>query len=133
MTYIVEIDNPRTYVEIGKKKPKRHYLTAQRFYSGVNHFVRKAIVDVCKLDLLVASTGILKKIEEYPLSLIVEIHNEKKGKQDLDNKAYFWCKVFQDFIVERRYIKDDSVEYINDIRFLYKYSNPKLIFTLKNK
>ena len=93
--------------------------------------VRAKIVDNCKLWLMQYVR--LPKACCYPLKLTVEIHNEKNGVQDLDNKAYFWSKIFLDYLKFNKVIKDDSVQYIDDIHYKYFRGPSKLVFKINDK
>ena len=149
------IDNPPTKWSLVYKKPKSYkdgkpvlkqdfYLTANLFYSDrTSYHIISNIIQDCKL-FLKSKIGKLPELEKMRLE--VEYHHTKDI--DLDNKNYFWCKLFLDIlkkptekqlenakkrnkvIVTTNTIYDDTTKYIDEISMKYKKGEHKLIFRI---
>lgn len=147
------IENPPTYYTIKKKRESeklgydvfdKHYLTANLFFNNnTSFFVISKIVQECKL-FLKNEIKYLPPLEKMKLE--VEYHSIKSI--DLDNRLYYWTKLFLDIIktptlkqieksnnskykkeiITLNVIYDDTTDYINEIKFLHKKDTPKLIF-----
>ena len=157
----VEILDPLEYIDLtGKRidpktlKPKfkRYYLNANLFYSSMNHFVQKDIIEKVKLFLHPHIKDI-PVISDYPVEICLEYYNTKTT-YDLDNKLYFWNKVIADKLVKDgrvteaqavikkgktvitetvvKYGKlpDDNVKYISKLTFSAHYGDPKLVIII---
>lgn len=148
------IDNPPTkYVDrkktkidpkTGKLKENTHYLTANIFYSGIPHYLRSKIINAIKEYLI----NYMVDIPKLQKARIVLIYSKPQDTFDLDNKAYFWLKVFLDLLKtpskrqitnaakKRRSIKsvnclpDDTVRYIDDIQLKYEKGSHRLIIRI---
>jgi len=126
----IEIPEPIEYIAIGKKKPKKYYLTANIFYGTINHFIRADIVTKCKWFL----HNHLQKIPkiECPIALVIEYHTEKNTEFDIDNKGFFWGKLIQDWMVKNKKIAGDSTKHIQVVCYIYKRGIPKLVIRLES-
>lgn len=99
----IVIENPPTYYEIYKKRKSqlegkdvsdRYYLTANLFFNNnLSFHVVGKIIDVQKRFLYDHMKG-LPKLEK--LRLEFEYHHTKHI--DLDNKSFFWRKLFFDIL-----------------------------------
>lgn len=100
--------SPPTFILLGKKNPKKVYLTYNAIYAGANRFTRIKIVELLHSYLL-SVNNLIPKIEE---KVTVEFIYQHPGTNwDVGNKAGLWSKVFLDFIKGNK-IKDDSVKYV---------------------
>ena len=151
----VVIYDPKTFYQIkkvGKSKEAgndvydKFYLTANLFFNNATsyHIISK-IVQETKIYLR-------NEIKYIPplekMRLEVEYHSLKAV--DLDNRLYWWTKLFLDIIktptpkqIEKansgKYKKeiitlnvlyDDTTDYIDDIKWSHKRDTPKLIFRI---
>jgi len=149
----IVIENPPTFYTIKKKRESeklghdvfdKHYLTANLFFNNnLSFFVVSKIIRECKKFLLEKS-GYIPPLEKMRLE--IEIHASKHI--DLDNRAYFWKKLFMDIlktptskqlakaseknreIVTMNVIYDDSTQYVDDFRETFKYGGNFLIFRI---
>jgi len=124
----IVIPDPIEYIAIGKKKPKKYYLTANIFYGTVHHFIRADIVTKCKWFLHNHLIDVPKI--NVPIFILIEYHTEKNGEFDIDNKGYFWGKIIQDWLVKNKKISGDSVKNIQGVVYLYKRGKPKLVIKI---
>jgi hypothetical protein len=133
---VIKIENPITYFFMGKKNPKKHYLTNNLFYDGRMHFAtRNKLVKLTKeylkeqIQIWEQKNGAIPKLEKMKLRVIV---CRKNTNYDLDNKGGFWMKVFFDLmktptqkqiekakqyrneIITMSIIYDDSAKYIDE-------------------
>lgn len=114
---------------VGKRK---HYLTANIFYGGVHWAIRSKIVEMAKSELSVLAHSI-PPIKDFPIAIEINYISSKKTF-DIDNKAYFWAKVFVDYIKTHKVIPDDNVRFISTIKMSHtpiKGGNDKLQITIK--
>ena len=102
------VREPPMYVILGKKRPKKFYLTNQMFYSGIHWATRKKVVGEVK-------SWLSEWLKDLPEMKKVSIQMDFGGIKDLDNKAFFWTKVLQDWMVSSGRLKDDSVEYVDKL------------------
>jgi hypothetical protein len=149
----IVIENPPTFYSIKKKRESeklgydvfdKHYLTANLFFNNnLSFFVVSKIIRDCKKFLLEKS-GYIPPLEKMRLE--IEIHASKH--LDLDNRAYFWKKLFMDIlktptakqlakaseknreIITMNVIYDDSTQYVDDFRETFKYGGNFLIFRI---
>lgn len=147
------IDSPPTFYQIKKKRESeklgydvfdKHYLTANLFFNNnTSFFVISKIVQDCK-KFLRDKSGYIPPLEKMRLE--IEIHASKHI--DLDNRAYFWKKLFMDVlktptakqiakaneknreIITLNVIYDDSTQYVDDFRETFKYGGNFLIFRI---
>lgn len=127
----IELHDIIEFVIIGKAKPHKYYLTSNIFYGGVHFRVRMKVVEICKkmLDDKIAKEyfkGLKTPIE------IEFIYSSPKQTFDIDNKLYFWNKIFSDWMRENGFIKDDNVKFINKITYRYEKGNLNLKIIVKN-
>lgn len=147
------IESPPTFYQIKKVKKSKEagvdvydkfYLTANLFFNNATSFhIISKIVQEVKIYLR-------DKIKYLPplekMRLEVEYHSLKAV--DLDNRLYWWTKLFLDIIktptarqIEKatngKYKKeiitlnvlyDDTTDYIDEIKWSHKKDTPKLIF-----
>lgn len=126
---LISIKDPPRSIQLGSRK---YYLTAQLFYAGVNFHVRKRIIDMVKaiIGAHYVSQGFAGSELKTPVAITITIVNDFKTNQDLDNKAYFWNKVIQDFLVQQKVIPDDSIKYIKRLCFEYRHGEPEIIIQI---
>lgn len=125
----IVIQEPLEYLDIGKKKVKRYYLTANIFYGTINHFIRADIVQKCKW-FLHNHLQQIPKIDSV-ISINLEYHTEKNNEFDIDNKLFFWSKLIQDWLVKNNKIPTDSVKHIQEVRYRYRRGESKLILKIE--
>lgn len=149
----IVIENPPTFYTIKRMRESeklgydvfdKHYLTANLFFNNnLSFFVVSKIIRECKKFLLEKS-GYIPPLEKMRLE--IEIHASKHI--DLDNRAYFWKKLFMDIlktptpkqlakaseknreIITMNVIYDDSTQYVDDFRETFKYGGNFLIFRI---
>jgi len=151
----IVILDPPTYYSIKKvKKSKeagedvfeKYYLTSNLFFNNATSFhIISKIVQECKIYLR-DKIGYLPPLEKMRLE--IEYHSLKAV--DLDNRLYWWTKLFLDIIKtptprqlqkaqEGKYKKeiitlnvlyDDTTDYIDEIHYKHKRDSPKLIFRI---
>lgn len=116
MTEIARLQYPEIshFYTIGNKK---HYLTANIFYSGVHWSTRAKIVETAKIELM-SKANKLCRFKDTPIVINI-IYHSKKTTFDIDNKAYFWAKCFFDFIKTKELIPDDNVKFICSLHLDY--------------
>ena len=126
--YTKEISNPIEKLVLGKKKKTTYYLTANIFYSGTHFSIRKQIVDKVKFYLM----SYLQDCPHLPnpVSISIGYQTNKNTRFDLDNKAFFWSKLFCDTLQSMKKIDDDSVAYIKQLHYFYQKGEPKIIFQI---
>lgn len=145
--------HPPTYYAIKKvKKSKelgedvftKYYLTSNLFFNNATSFhIISKIVQECKIYLK-DNIGYLPPLEKMRLE--IEYHSPKAI--DLDNRLYFWNKLFLDIIktptpkqlekannskykkeiITLNVLYDDTTDYIDEISYKYKKDSLKLIF-----
>lgn len=111
------------------KPPDVHYLTANVFYDGTHWAIKDKIVKYAK-EYLYWKIKDLPKIQKCAITII---YRSPKDNFDLDNKCYFWIKIFLDLIkpptkrMDDRVrsmtldkIPDDSVRHVNGIKMIYE-------------
>lgn len=118
----------------GRLKEIVYYLTANIFYAGVHFAIRSKIVENVKYYLV----EYMKDIPELQKMKIEIVYSKDKTQFDLDNKVFFWLKMFLDLVkipTERQKkkaiqyrkailsinsLKDDTVKYIDEINMKYE-------------
>ena len=139
-----QILQKRKSIEAGKNVYQKHYLTANLFFNnGTSYFTISKIVQDCKL-FLKSEMGYIPEMEKMRLE--IEYHSNKHI--DLDNKAYFWKKIFLDIlktptpkqlenakkknkmIITTNSIHDDTTQYVDDIKESFKLGGHALIFRI---
>ena len=124
----------------------KYYLTANLFFNNATSFhVISKIVQDCKIYLREKS-GYIPPLEKMRLE--IEYHSLKAV--DLDNRLYFWNKLFLDIlktptqkqldkasegkykkeIITLNVLHDDTTDYIDQISYKHKRDTPKLIFRI---
>ena len=153
---IIIIDPPTKYNDRKKTKidPKTgqlkvdiYYLTANLFYAGIPYFIRAKITDAIKRFLMPHMVEI-PKMKKCRIELV---YRKPQDTFDLDNKAFFWLKMFLDILktptnrqvqnaLKRRKeiktinaIKDDTVRYIDEINMKYERGTHALIIRVFGK
>lgn len=129
-TIIVE-DPPYKFVKFNKQKQKNetYYLTANLFFNR-NVWTVGTILNECK-TWLAPHFGSIPRLNKMQLEMIFE---RNSTQFDLDNKGYFWEKVFFDImktpskiqlnnsylkgrdIISCNVLKDDTVVYVDSIK-----------------
>ena len=151
----VVIDNPPTFYQIKKVKASKeageeiftkYYLTSNLFFNnGTSFHIISKIVQDCKIYLR-DNIGYLPPLEKMRLE--IEYHSLKAV--DLDNRLYFWNKLFLDIIktptarqlekanngkykkeiITLNVLYDDTTDYIDEISYRHKKDSLKLIFRI---
>jgi len=128
---IVTVDDPPMFYKIKKNK---YYLTAQVFYAGIHWSTRKKIVDKAK-SFLKRQTKSLVPL--HPKSTLTVIISSKRTitetmNYDIDNRGYFWGKIFQDALEDRKLVKNDNVYWITEVRYRFNHDlkEERLIFEI---
>lgn len=127
--YQKHISLPIEKIILGKKKKTTYYLTANLFYSGIHFAVRSRVVSQVK-EYLKLHLEDCPKFEE-PISISIGYQTKKKTF-DLDNKAYFWSKIINDFLQTEGKLEDDNVKFIQQIHYFYREGEAKLIFQVNS-
>lgn len=147
------IEQPPTKFTIKKKKvdPKTgkykediYYLTANLFYAGTHYHVQSKITKQVKWYLV----DYFKNVPKMSKMRYELIYCDMSNGWDLDNKAYFWTKMILDILktpsnkqIANAYkrqsaiptvnvLKDDTVKFIDEIKFKYKKDERKIIVNL---
>ena len=126
-TYRIEIDNPPHYIVLGKRKPRKYYLTAQIFYSGVHWAVRSKIVSLCKL----AISHHFKNVKPMGKCSIKIVYYG--GRSDTDNKTFFWMKIIKDHLKNSGKIPDDSPKYVREESDYYPGKQHRMVVEIDEK
>ena len=162
---IVFPDPPAKYIKTAKKKTEivtdkrtgktkirlketTYYLNGNLFYSNDVHFsTRSEIVNFAK-DYLLAWCDEMPKLELLEVELI---YYRTDNNFDLDNKAYFWQKVFLDLLKtpSKRELKkaqdyrrkintleiipDDNVRYVKKLSSEYRKGQHKMEIILRGR
>jgi hypothetical protein len=149
------IESPPTFYTIKKKRESeklgydvfdKYYLTSNLFFNNATSFhIISKIVQHYKVFLR-DNIKYLPPLEKMRLE--VEYHSLKAI--DLDNKLYWWTKLFLDIIktptqkqidkanngkykkeiITLNVLYDDTTDYIDDIKWSHKRDTPKLIFRI---
>lgn len=146
---------PPTKYTVNLKRPKMirkklitkkvYYLTANLFYGSDIHFHEQSkLVKEVKYYMMHDMRN-LPKLEKMRVHVI---YLKKQDTWDLDNKGYFWLKMFLDIlktpsnkqiknamnkkkrIPSLSILKDDTVRYIDDLRISYRKGSHLLIFRI---
>jgi hypothetical protein len=59
------------------------------------------------------------------------IYSSKREGFDIDNKGYFWGKLFLDHIKRLGKIKEDTVKYVTSVSYKYKKGEEHLKFIIE--
>lgn len=129
----------------GELKKQTFYLSANLFMSEHLHFSsRNWIFKTCKNFLLIYCQG-LPKLEK--MRLVITYYRMNEGF-DLDNKSYFWSKIFLDLlktptskqivkaekyknpIISLNILKDDTVRYLDDIHWKFEKGEHAIKFDI---
>lgn len=141
------VDRKRKVIDekTGKLREDVYYLTANLFYAGGLHYSLQAKIVKEVKYYLAHNFASLPKLERMRVEVV---YYSPKDNFDLDNKLYFWVKLFLDIIKtpsnkqiinsakKRRAIptvskmKDDTVRYIDQINMKYKKGEHKLVFII---
>jgi hypothetical protein len=107
-----------------------YLLTANIFYSGINHYVRSTIIKRYK-DFLYTYLSSIPKINK----LCIELDFYDNAQRfDLDNKGFFWEKLILDCLrKDSKVIKNDTVKYCDEIKKRFFLGDNKLIISLYEK
>ena len=140
-------DKKKTKIDpkTGKLKVNVHYLTANLFFAGIPFYLRMKITNEIKEYLIPRMQGI-PKLKKARVSII---YYKPTDNWDLDNKGYFWMKMFLDILktpsekqkqkARKKYRKtikstetlpDDTVRYIDEIKMRYEKGPEKIIFRI---
>lgn len=126
----VSIDGPPTYYEI---KDKRYYLTANVLLSHDHWIVRNTIVAWAK-KFLTERMLHLKALEPRSILLVVFSTTRKIGpltRYDVDNRGYFWGKMFQDALEDLGTVKVDNAYWITEVRYKFDWKRKEDNLTFK--
>lgn len=147
-TVIVVEDPPIKFVKYDKKKRKNvtYYLTGNLFFNR-NVWTVNNIIQDCKRYLKPYFKDV-PPLETMQLDLVFE---RNTMQWDLDNRGYFWEKVFFDLmkrpteiqldIALKKYkeivtvgvLKDDTVKYVTRINKSFKKGGNRIIFTIEGR
>jgi hypothetical protein len=142
-------DKKKTKIDpkTGKLKVDVYYLTANLFYAGIPYFMRVKITDAIKSFLM----PYLNEIPKMSKMRVELIYRKQQDTFDLDNKGFFWLKMFLDIVktpsnrqIQNAHkrnkeiktinaLKDDTVRYIDDIRLKYERGEHALIIRVFGK
>lgn len=119
----IVIPNPLEFIYVVSSKKKmgkwvkvrtKKYLTANLWYSSTGSFTDIQMrTDVKKGTMWFLHSYVkqIPKLTKFPIR-ITYIYYSNLRKVDLQNKLYFWAKLFEDYLVSRKVIPDDSIYYI---------------------
>lgn len=104
--------------------PVKVYLTANIWYgshgsSKNDKIVRASAKDISMFylnRLVSAAPRCTGKIR------VTVVYSTPKKSFDMDNKGYFWGKLFQDYLVKKGRLISDTVEYVTEVHYEYKDS-----------
>lgn len=154
----IRIMDPETYFDItskrtidektGRLKNTRYYLSANLWFGAKIHYhTQKKINDFCKNYLLMYCQG-LPKLDKLRIKIT---YFSTTPTFDLDNKAFFWMKIFLDLlktptnkqllaaqkkgykIIHLDILHDDNVQFVDSIKWKYKNGPHELRFELKGR
>lgn len=114
-------------------------INGQKIYNqGYHPFVRQKIMEQIHLSFVPYLVDL--KIDKFPLFIECEIHDLEidpisRGQYwDVFNRAYPYCKAFEDVLQKCKVIPDDDYRYItcpsHPIFYPLKEGNPKLVFNI---
>ncbi len=106
------------------KVPKKVYLTANIWYGTHGHSKNERIIRAVAKDTCLIYMNSAVNSAPYctgKIKLTVIYYSPKKTF-DMDNKGYFWGKLFQDYLVKRERLISDTVEYVEEVHYIYKNS-----------
>lgn len=143
----VIIENPPDYVDVTLQKKtglsykavkKRKYFTANIWYGGESGTrndlkVKTAAKDKVNKFFMAYVNKLVPKLkeEDYPIHIRCIVYRPLSNF-DLHNKAFFWCKLLEDYLVRNGKITDDSVKYVQEESYKYVRSSiSKLVFRIK--
>ena len=111
-----------------KKVKVKKYLTANLWYGSDSNKkteieIRTQIKHKIKLFLLSLDLNI-PEFKSFPLRIIYTYYGPK-GAFDLQNKLFFWAKLFEDFLQKQGKIPNDNINYIQSERYEYIESTDK--------
>jgi hypothetical protein len=89
-------------IPLGKK---RYTLGANLFYSGTHFAIRTRVVNYAKDLIAKHDNNDHNKLYTAEARILLKTKNMTF---DIDNKGYFWCKVFLDY-AKGLYLNDDNV------------------------
>lgn len=140
-SYKIIIENPIDYVitearekKTGKwitKKTKK-YFTANIWYGSTgSKFEGRTRGQIKKKAMWFLHSYINKcpKFDKFPLR-ITYTYCAPITRFDLQNKLFFWAKLFEDYLVSRKLIPDDNVKYIQSERYEFAESSQKKLIIL---
>ena len=115
---IIIPDYPKSFVGTfpGSGQSQKIYATAQAFYSGIHFIIRNDIKSQAKAFLTGHFVNVIDKVLP-PGTGIVFIFSDKRKitptiKYDIDNRGYFWDKVFSDALEDAALIPEDNVFFL---------------------
>lgn len=144
----IVITNPPDYVDVTLHKKgfgksykaykKRKYFTANIWFGGESGQkndikVKAAAKEKVNQFFMVYVNKLIPELkeEDYPIQIMCRVYRPMTNF-DLHNKAFFWCKLFEDYLVRKGKIVDDSVKYVR--REIYDYvesKESKIVFRIK--
>lgn len=139
----VKVAKEKIDPETGSLKTDTYYLTANLFYATQVHYsIKSRIINFCK-DILILQMKGIPKLEKCRINIT---YQQVHDGFDIDNKAYFWGKLFIDLLkipsdkqvanaFKKGYgvktvnvLPDDTVRYLDEINMKYRKGQHKLIF-----
>ena len=126
----VTIDDPPTYYDIGGE---RKYLTANALLYQKHWSVRSSIMKKAKKFLEEYMTH-LKPLEAHS-TLVVVFSVKKKVSPDMDfdvdNRGYFWGKMFQDQLQDMGLVPNDNAHWISKVHYEFDWKRKEDNLTFK--
>lgn len=117
-----------------KKTKVRKYLTANLWYGASGNADEVKIITQIKhkIKLFFLSKDLqIPVFTKFPLRITYTYYGPK-GEFDLQNKLFFWAKLFEDFLQKQGKIPEDNVEHIQSERYEYVASKePELVIEIE--
>lgn len=116
----VVIDDPPTFRKLDGTK---YYLTANVFFASYHWKVRKHITTWTK-NYLKPRMRHLKPLAAHSTLLVVfSVKREITPKMnfDVDNRGYFWGKMFQDQLEKMELVPNDNAYWISKVHYEFDY------------
>ena len=126
----VSIDGPPTFYVI---RGVKHYLTANAFLYQKHWTVRSKIMKYAKAFL----KDYMQQLEPLKAhtTLMVTFSVKKKITPlmdfDVDNRGYFWGKVFQDVLQDMKLVPNDNAHWISKVYYEFDWKRKEDNLTFK--
>lgn len=126
----LSIDDPPTYRTIDGT---RYYLTANVFFASHHWKIRNNIANWAK-QYLKERMAHLKPVDARSRLLVVFSTTRKIGpktRYDVDNRGYFWGKMFQDVLQELDLVAEDNAYWIGKVHYEFDHKRKEDNITFK--